>query len=78
MEIQALRGVRPYPLVNCHRRFGESRFLLLQGQAIQITVLAWLRQGENFIHFAQSAVAYCATSRKVAGSILDGVIGIFH
>jgi len=27
---------------------------------------------------ALAAVLYCATSQEVEGSILDGVIGIFH
>ena len=37
---------------------------------------------EGMIVFGETAVAqwlrYCATNRKVAGSIPDGVIGIFH
>ena len=40
----------------------------------------------NILMFAPNAVGnavaqwlrYCATNRKVAGSIPDGVIGIFH
>jgi hypothetical protein len=43
-------------------------------------------ESENFVHLlvqlggtqSRSWLRYCATSRKVAGLIPDGVIGIFH
>ena len=41
---------------------------------IQIVDLLSLQRGERW----RSWLTHCATSRKVAGSIPDGVIGIFH
>ena len=40
----------------------------------------WNFQGHYLIHSTRwrSWLRYCATSRKVAGSIPDGIIGIFH
>jgi hypothetical protein len=36
-------------------------------------------QGHNYFHYRYVSIyIYCATNRKVAGSIPDGVIGIFH
>ena len=41
---------------------------------INISLHYWLRGGTRWL----SWLRHCATSRKVAGSISDGVIGIFH
>jgi hypothetical protein len=38
----------------------------------------WEHNGHNVAVFVTERLGYCATSRKVAGSIPDGVIGIFH
>ena len=45
-------------------------------QTCQLSVL--LRLSPIDIFWTESWLRHCATSRKVAGSIPDGVIGIFH
>jgi hypothetical protein len=52
--------------VNKYRKpwYGDRKIRSLNAQWGPLMVAQWLR--------------YCATNRKVAGSITDGVIGIFH
>jgi hypothetical protein len=56
----------------------------LGGKRIQITYISWC--GRSLLHTVlllqgawwRSWLRHCATNRKVAGSIFDGVIGIFN
>ena len=50
---------------------GEKSFLSRDHDFSVVQPMSWVTRGHSWLR-------QCATSRKVAGSIPDGVIGIFH
>jgi hypothetical protein len=51
---------------------GRNEFIILWGQTSFMQLL------ERWGHTVAQWFNHCATNRKIAGSIPDGVIGIFH
>jgi hypothetical protein len=66
-----VRGLRLVPFYDLMLHFAQGQFRLLSLFSYFTTVM-W---GPLMV---TQWLTYCATSRNVAGSIPDGVIGIFH
>jgi len=60
----------------------NSEFKDLRGRLTSVGIVTTLRAARSAVRFRGTAVAQwlrcCATIRKVAGSIVAGVTGIFH
>ena len=69
----------PQPTAISRAPFGtnyQSHFLLSLTTAFLVKIMLVLLQ--DWGHAVAQWLRHCATNRKVAGSIPDGVIGIFH
>ena len=70
-----------YPIVTEHCTVPPNNDVLVKTFETQHRVYQVLNLGGYMSYWAtrwRSWLRHCATSRRVAGSILDGVIGIFH
>ena len=63
-------------IYTCNNFLLANPFSLRQAPALNLQFICtcWLQEGTRWCSWSR----HCATSRKVAGSIPDGVIGIFH